>query len=68
MKPVTVLINKSFTQAIVPEIWKQAKVVPVCKGAGDRSAANKYRPISIFPTLSEVLYRENSVRSSDVSF
>ena len=52
--PISILINKSFTEGIVPESLKIAKVIPIHKGK-ERESFSNYRPISILPSLSKIL-------------
>lgn len=52
--PLTVIINQSLTQGIVPDNMKIAKVVPVYK-AKEKNLLSNYRPISILPSLSKLL-------------
>jgi hypothetical protein len=41
------LFNLSFSQSVVPNDWKKARVVPIYKGKGSRSDPSCYRPISV---------------------
>lgn len=43
--PITIIFNKSMKEGIVPDIWKQAFVTPIPKGAVSNDI-EKYRPIS----------------------
>jgi retron-type reverse transcriptase len=52
--PLTILINKSLSTGIVPDLLKTAKVIPVYK-AKDTEQLNNYRPISLLPTISKIL-------------
>jgi hypothetical protein len=52
--PLTILINKSLSTGIVPDLLKTAKVIPVYK-AKDKEQLNNYRPISLLPTISKIL-------------
>ena len=44
--PVSWLFNLSFTQAIVPQLWKQANISPIYKD-GDTDSVTSYRGISL---------------------
>ena len=50
------LINKSFREGKFPSNWKSAKVVALFKN-GDKSNCDNYRPISILPTISNIIER-----------
>ena len=52
-RPVTLILNQCLTNGIFPDKLKIAKVVPIHK-SDDDTMFNKYRPISILPTLSKV--------------
>lgn len=52
-KPLSHLINLSFTSGIFPQVLKESKVIPVFK-KGQKGDKNNYRPITITPTLSKV--------------
>lgn len=45
---LTELYDKCLQQAIFPEVWKMATVVPLFKG-GDRENVSNYRPVSMLP-------------------
>ena len=53
---LTFLIQKSFNDLKVPEVWKTAKVIPLHKN-GRKDLLNNYRPISILPTISKIMER-----------
>ena len=53
LKPLTYLINRSFTEGVFPEELKLARVVPILK-AGDPSQIANYRPISVLTFFSKV--------------
>ena len=46
-------MNLSLTTGIVPDEWKQARVVPLYKSGGQEVMDN-YRPISILPVISKI--------------
>jgi hypothetical protein len=52
--PLSHLINMSFKHDFVPSSWKLVKVIPLFKSCDCKLTTN-YRPISLLPTLSEVL-------------
>ncbi len=51
--PLSILINKSLQEGIMPDILKIAKVQPIYKSNGKHLITN-YRPISILPTISKI--------------
>jgi hypothetical protein len=50
-KPISILVNKSLIDGIVPDILKIAKIVPIYK-AKEKDKFTNYRPVSLLPTLS----------------
>lgn len=52
-KPLTKLINLSFSLGQYPSCWKLANVVPLFKG-DNRQYKSNYRPISLLPCLSKI--------------
>jgi len=53
---LTRLINLCLSTSTVPDMWKQANVIPLFK-KGDDSLMNNYRPISLLPSVSKILER-----------
>ena len=51
---LTTIYRASLQQAIVPEEWKKANVVPIFK-KGDHSAASNYRPVSLTSIASKMM-------------
>ena len=56
IKPLTFLINKSFSDGIFPDELKIAKVIPVYK-SGLTMELNNYRPISVLNVFSKIYER-----------
>ena len=52
--PLTWIINSVIRTATVPEVWKNARIVPLHKKKS-KTDLNNYRPVSILPTPSKVL-------------
>ena len=50
------LIDKSISDGIVPNLWKVARVTPLYK-SDDKLKVENYRPISVLPVLSKVVER-----------
>jgi len=53
-KPIAHIINKSLSEACVPDSLKRAKVTPIYKSK-DKQLFDNYRPISLLPSVSKVL-------------
>ena len=53
LKPLTIVINQSLLTGIFPDKLKIAKVVPLYK-KDDPSLTDKYRPISLMPSISKL--------------
>ena len=54
LTPLTHIINLSFSNGIIPDNLKIAKVIPIYK-RGDHSLFANYRPISILPAFSKII-------------
>ena len=52
-KPLSHIINLSFTSGIVPSYLKISRIIPSFK-SGDKSIFGNYRPISILPAFSKI--------------
>lgn len=50
---ITRLFNIILTERKIPEIWKQAKVIPLFK-KGDRKEISNYRPVSNLCSISKI--------------
>lgn len=59
--PISILVNKSLSEGIVPDIHKLAKVIPIYKSKEKDSFSN-YRPISLLPAISKILEKVMHVR------
>ena len=51
------LFNVCFAKGIVPEDWRSACVVPICKGKGDKWECNNYRGISLLSATGKLYGR-----------
>ena len=58
---ITFLINLSWTTVIVPDEWKQARVLLLHKSGG-REVMDNYRPISILPLISKIVEKAVNVQ------
>ena len=56
LDPLLRIFNLSFTNGVVPDKLKLARVVPIFKN-GDPHTISNYRPISILPCFSKILER-----------
>ena len=54
LKPLTNLINLSFSTGLFPKILKQAKIIPIFK-KGDQQDCNNYRPILLLSNISKII-------------
>ena len=54
--PLTHVINLSLVQGVVPDDFKSARVVPLCKKS-DKARVGNYRPVSILMIISKVFER-----------
>lgn len=61
--PLSVVINNSLVNGIVPDTLKIAKVIPLYK-AKDQQSLTNYRPISLLPVMSKVLEKVVYVKLS----
>ena len=52
-KPLSNLINMSFTTGMFPDILKSSEIIPIHK-KGDTTTCNNYRPISLLSNLSKI--------------
>ena len=53
-EPLTHIFNLSFSNRIVPQELKTAKIIPIYKGE-DPTIFTNYRPVSLLPTISKIL-------------
>lgn len=56
IKPLTHVINLSFSQGVFPSQLKKAYVIPLYKG-GDSQLMKNYRPVSVLSVFSKVFER-----------
>ena len=45
------LCNMAFENGIMPEDWRSAVIVPLCKGKGERNECKNYRDISLLSVI-----------------
>ncbi|XP_057290861.1 uncharacterized protein LOC130613549 [Hydractinia symbiolongicarpus] len=53
-EPLSIIINKSFSEGVFPDALKYAKVIPLFKN-GTRHEAKNYRPVSILPLFDKII-------------
>ena len=56
-KKLLQLINDSWRTGIVPEIWKEATILPIHKKGKDKKKATSYRPISLTSCVGKLMER-----------
>lgn len=49
IEPLTRIVNCSIKTGVFPDMWKEAKVVPLWKGKGQKNDFQFYRPVSLLP-------------------
>ena len=53
--PICHIFNMSLKQGVCPDIWKEAKVIPLPKDSKAAFTGTNSRPISLLPVLSKLL-------------
>ena len=66
-RPISALINESFTSGVFPEILKIAKITPIFKN-GNPLVVSNYRPISVLPWLSKIFKKVLACRLINKDF
>ena len=54
---LTYIFNQAIALSSFADEWKMARVVPLYKG-GQQNILGNYRPISVLPTISKVIWNE----------
>lgn len=49
------LINKSWSDGVLPDSWKEVTIIPILKPYKDKSNAASYRPISLTSAICKVM-------------
>ena len=52
--PLTIIFNKSLSEGVVPDSWKEAEVVPIFK-KGKRDDPGNYRPVSLTSVCGKIM-------------
>ena len=52
--PFTIIFNKSLSEGVVPDSWKEAEVVPIFK-KGKRDDPGNYRPVSLTSVCGKIM-------------
>ena len=55
--PLSLIINRCFSEGIYPDAWKKANLTPILKSGKDKKLVSSYRPISLLSPLSTVCER-----------
>ena len=53
--PFALIFQKSLDTGHLPNIWRQANIIPVFKGKGNKHDICNYRPISLTSTVCKVM-------------
>ena len=56
-KKLLQLFNDSWRTGIVPEVWKEATILPIHKKGKDKKKATSYRPISLTSCVGKLMER-----------
>ena len=51
---LTIIVNKSLREGVVPDSWKEAEVVPIFK-KGKRDDPGNYRPVSLTSICGKIM-------------
>ena len=54
-KPITHIFNQSLKWDVCPQVWKQAKIIPIPKNSKTNITGINSRPISILPVLAKMM-------------
>jgi len=54
VNPISLIVNQSLSEGIVPSTMKMAKVIPIYKSK-DKDHFSIYRPISLLPSVSKTI-------------
>ena len=60
-KPLSDMINTSFTTGLFPSALKVANIIPIHK-KGDKLDCNNYRPISFLSNISKIFEKMTHIR------
>ena len=55
--PLSIVYQQSLYQGRIPDAWRQAKVIALYKGKGDKMDPSSYQPISLTAVAYKVLER-----------
>ena len=67
MRPFTIIFNKSLSEGVVPDSWKEAEVVPIFKKR-KRDDPGNYRPVSLTSVYMWKNYGKNCQEGDSGSF
>ena len=51
------IFNSSWENASVPQVWREAKMIPIHKKGKDKRSADSYRPISLTSCVGKLMER-----------
>ena len=56
-QPLAIVFQQSLYQRAIPDMWRNALVIPLFKGKGSKASASSYRPVSLSDIAYKVLER-----------
>ena len=56
-QPLATVFQQSLYQRAIPDMWRNALVIPLFKGKGSKASASSYRPVSLSDIACKVLER-----------
>ena len=54
VRPLTIIFNKSQSEGVIPDSWKEAEVVPIFKKV-KRDDPGNYRPVSLTSVCGKIM-------------
>ena len=54
IRKYVIIFNNALNNGYLPNAWKTAKLITICKPGKDPTNPNNYRPISLLPNISKI--------------